>query len=122
MWEVKKTTFLDVPLTVMLGKENEKAPSRSGHNDTSSGGVFYDEEDKELKIYFKGLVKDYVLIHEVYHCFCAAMILIGDQSNSWEEVTKEIYAYNFHSLYNLVLETVTTMKSYKKMWKEKDTI
>ena len=95
-----------------------------GFTPNAIAGV-YDEpsEDKEgnpvYTLWFDGLVDGYVIMHESWHLFCTMMTHIDSHEHSWKDLNSEIYAYNFHVLSSEILETLTGMKHYKKLYDEK---
>ena len=83
------------------------------------GGVYgypVKDDPTTFRIWFKGLVKEYVMVHEVWHLFFAIMKHLDHRDHSFDELYAEIYAYSFHVLYSNVLDAVTHMKLYHKFW------
>ena len=96
-----------------------------GFNENAVAGVY--DEPKESKdgtpiytVWFSGLVEGYVIMHESWHLFCTMMAHIDSHEHSWRHLNEEIYAYNFHVLSGEVLENLTSMKYYKKLYDERD--
>lgn len=114
--QIKTIDFLGVKVQCLL---TDTSPDDFG--DEADGGVYGKpiiDDPTTFRIWFKGVVKDYVFVHECWHLFFAIMKYLDTRIHTFDELYEEIYAYSFHTLYLNVLETVTNMKLYKKFWEE----
>lgn len=114
--EKKTFDFLGIKIECLL---TDTSPEDFGDN--ADGGVYgvpVLDNPTTFRVWFKGLVKDFVVVHECWHLYFAIMKYIDSRVHTLDELYEEIYAYTFHTLYSRVLETVTTMKLYKKFWEE----
>lgn len=114
MSEKKTIEFLGQQIEVQL---LDKVPD--GH-ENAIAGVLPTEENEPFKIWFKGLIADSTLVHEVWHLFMTMMGALDNEPKYFLELNTEIYAYNFHTLYRSVKDTVTGMKSYKALYKKRN--
>lgn len=118
--ESKTIDFLSVKVECLL---TDTPPEDFGSE--ALAGVYTEpvvDDPTTFKIWFKGIVKDYTVVHECWHLFFAIMMFIDRRVHTLDELYEEIYAYAFQTLYLNVLETVTHMKLYKKLWEESDGI
>ena len=116
MIEKKRFTFLGVTVECVL---TDKSPD--DFSDEAEGGVYGApvlDDPTTFRVWFKGIVKDYVFVHECWHLYFAIMKYIDTRIHTFDELYEEIYAYSFHMLYVNVLETITHMKLYKRFWEE----
>lgn len=114
MQQKKTFDFMGVKVECIL---TDKEPE--DYSPGADGGVYGApvlDDPTTFRVWFKGLVKDYVIVHECWHLYFAIMKHIDSRVHTLDELYEEIYAYTFHTLYSRVLETVTTMKLYKKFW------
>lgn len=98
--------------------------SPEGFRDEALGGVynecFRDKDDNYIfKVWFKNLPVSVAITHECWHLFCMMMAYIDSAEHCWGSLNSEIYAYNFHMLHCNLVENLTSMKWYKKLWDER---
>ena len=116
MKESKTFRFLGVTVECLL---TDTIPD--GFSSDASGGVYtlpVVDDPTTFRVWFKGLVKDYVFVHECWHLFFAIMQFIDNRVHTMDELYEEIYAYSFQTLYSGVMEIITHMKLYKRFWDE----
>jgi len=116
-------SFLTFKVTIEL---RDTAPSEWA--ETAVGGC-YDEPDKDRTFRMWFLMKnedDYslpslkIIAHECWHLFMTIMNHVDKWEHTFEELNNEIYAYNFHMLFSMVLDSILDSKSYRKMAEEKE--
>ena len=110
---MKHFDFLGCDVQVSLV---DKSPE--GHREEALAGVSPMENGNVFKIWFKGLVTPQTAAHETWHLFMTILATMDNKEHFFLELNEEIYAYNFHTLYGKVLETVTSMKKYHKLWEQ----
>lgn len=109
---MKHFDFLGFDVQVSLV---DKSPE--GHREEAFAGVS-PMENGVFKIWFKGLVTPQIVAHEAWHLYMKILATMDNKEHYFIELNEEIYAYNFHTLYGKVLETVTSMKKYHKLWEQ----
>lgn len=116
----ERKTFEFMGLVDVEVQLRDDAPE--GFREEALGGVYNEPcgEDLKYTVWFKGLPYGYALVHESWHLFCTIMAHIDNCEHSWLDLNSEIYAYNFHVLNNKILEIVTGMKWYKKLYDERE--
>ena len=110
---MKHFDFLGCDVQVSLV---DKSPE--GHREEALAGVSPMENGNVFKIWFKGLVTPQIVAHETWHLYMTILATMDNKEHYFIELNEEIYAYNFHDLYGKVLETVTSMKKYHKLWEQ----
>lgn len=116
MKEKKTFDFLGIQVECLL---TDTVPDE--YRSEALGGVYgcpVKDDPTTFRIWFKGLVKDTTIVHECWHLYFAIMKYIDTRIHTFEELYEEIYAYSFHTLYLRVLDTITSMKTYKKFWED----
>ena len=101
----------------LLGREIEII-LHSERNEQYQGCV-RQEKDRFI-IEFFGLVTDYILIHECWHCLFRVLWTLDNAEHVFAELKDEIYAYVFSEFCADVIGKVTHLKLYHKMWDEKN--
>ena len=95
----------------------------NGHRAEALAGVEPHEPNSPIvQIWFKGLVNPTMVVHECWHLYMEMLSAMDNKAHWFDELNSEIYAYSFHSLFDKVLENVTGMKEYHRLWDEKDKI
>ena len=61
-----------------------------------------------------------IISHECWHLFMTIMNYIDKHEHTFEELNNEIYAYNFHKLFNDVIGNMFNMKMYQKALAEEE--
>ena len=77
-------------------------------------------KDGKFIMEFFGLVDSYTLTHECWHCMMRVLAYVDKRLHTFDELGEEIYTYVFSDFCNDVLEKVTKMKLYHKLWEEKN--
>lgn len=116
MKELKTFDYLGITIECVL---TDEVPEEFSSN--AMGGVYgvpVKDDPTTFRVWFKGLVKDTTFVHECWHLFFAIMKYVDTRIHTFDELYEEIYAYSFHSLYIKVVETITNMKMYKKLWEK----
>lgn len=112
--KVSKKSFSFLAFTVEVWLTDSPP---EGFREESLAGVFYREPNDDIvRIWFKGLVNTDTVVHECWHLFIEMLSAMDNKPHYFSELYDEIYAYFFHTLVSKVLETVTSMKEYKKFW------
>ena len=116
MKQRKRIEFLGVRVDVWLYSDDEPV---EGHREGVFGWCDYDIENQEFAIGFRGLICEAAIVHECFHLYFAILSLMDAKEHTMGDLIDEIYAYSFQDLYSKVLETVTGMKLYKRIWNER---
>ena len=90
-----------------------------GFADIACGGC-YDEPDEQcrFKIWFStkfGTPGLKIIAHECWHLYMTVLKHIDKHDHTFEELNTEIYAYNFHKMFDDVLDCLFNMKEYQKL-------
>ena len=121
MKQEKTIKYLGFTIKCLLLSEDEKAPVIYGipFREGSAGGVVKGD-DNSFTVWFSDIPTMDALVHETYHLFCYIMeVMNGDNCFTWNELNAEIYAYNFHALYDEISDTFISMPLYKKIYNMK---
>lgn len=92
-----------------------------GHRKEALAGVEEHEPNSPVvKIWFRGLVCPTMVVHECWHLYMTMLGAMDNKAHWFDELNSEVYAYSFHSLFDKVLESVTSMKAYHQLWEAQD--
>ena len=93
-----------------------------GFLENAAGGC-YDEPDEKMTfhIWFKGGAPGLkVIAHECWHLFMTVMGYIDPHEHDFPELNSEIYAYNWHEMFNNVLSCLFNMRRYQEGLEEEE--
>ena len=99
---------IDVILVDSAPKEFRKEALAEVYPTMENGNLF--------KVWFKGIVTSEEVVHECWHLFMTIMAVMDDSEKYFIDLNDEIYAYSFHTLFNKVLDAITSMKKYKEIY------
>ena len=113
MVERKKLEFLSFRIILEI---RDKAPDEWDEN--ACGGC-YDAPDDDIcfKLWFAletSIPTFRTISHEVWHLFMTIMNYADKHEHTFEELNNEIYAYSFHTLFGMVMDSLLESKAYQK--------
>lgn len=119
MIERKKFSFLTYTVIVEV---RDTAPEK--WNPLAIGGCYDEPDDKgNFVVWFtldKGAPGLKTIAHECWHLFMTILNHVDKYNHTFEELNNEIYAYNFHMLFNSILESIFVTKGYQRAIAEED--
>ena len=91
-----------------------------GYNENALAGVDDEaDDDGRFRIWFKGITTIDAVVHETWHLFFIIMAFSDSHAVRFDELNRELYAYSFQHLFNMVHDNLTGMRLYRRLWDER---
>ena len=102
---------------IVLGHEVEIRLNEKRREDAGIARTFLEGDDGELFVmeYF-GTVTVETVVHECWHCIFRILYRCDKEPHSFAELMEEIYAYVFSDFVHETMNTLQSMKTYKRIY------
>lgn len=108
-----KAKLLGFDIEVVLTDETGECTAFSAVRKSESGETYF-------VMQFNGLINTEVLVHECWHTMFHVLSHVDRGIHSFQELYSEVYAYVFSCFCCEMLEKVTSMRLYKRMYDDKE--